>query len=111
MYSYRLGENAEIDDIESAPRRCIFGLRPCDVHSIDCMDAVFFQKGYVDSYYAARRESCLLVALACPGAGENCFCEAMGARPEPRADGGHPADGRRGELRRRREHGRGTRRA
>lgn len=88
MYSYRLGENAEIDDIESAPRRCIFGLRPCDVHSIDCMDAVFFQKGYVDSYYAARRENCLLVALACPGAGENCFCEAMGLDPNraPTAD-------------------------
>lgn len=88
MYSYRLGADAALCGDTAAPRRCILGLRPCDVHSIDCMDAVFYGGGYVDSGYAARREACLLVAVACPGAGENCFCESMGLDPRraPTAD-------------------------
>lgn len=88
MYSYKSGADMEIDETSGAPERAVFGIRPCDVHSIECMDAVFIDEGRPDSYYSARRAKCLIAALACPGAGENCFCEAMGLDPNsaPGAD-------------------------
>ena len=88
MYSFKTGENTEIDEIVETPERVIFGLRPCDMRSIECMDSVFIKEGYTDTFYARRREKSLVVALACPGAGENCFCEAMGVDPNsaPGAD-------------------------
>lgn len=66
----------------------IFGLRPCDMRSIECLDDVFFTKGYVDEYYEAKREKTCCVALACTQAAETCFCESMGNAPDaaPAAD-------------------------
>lgn len=88
MYSFKTGENTEIGEIVESPARAVFGLRPCDVRSIACMDSMFISEGYRDSFYARRREKCLIIAMACPGAGENCFCEAMGIDPNsaPGAD-------------------------
>ncbi len=88
MYTYRSGENAAFEEIVDSPKRAIFGLRPCDMRSIRCMDSMFIKEGYEDSFYARRRKNCLLIAMSCPSAGENCFCEAMGTDPNaaPGAD-------------------------
>ena len=88
MYSYKAGADMSIHEVVEAPERVIFGIRPCDVHSIECMDSVFIREGYEDSFYARRRAKSLIVAISCPGAGENCFCEAMGVDPNkaPGAD-------------------------
>ena len=88
MYSFKTGDNMEISENTEAPERVIFGLRPCDVHSFMCMDAVFINKAPTDSYYARRRAKSLLVAVSCRAPGENCFCEAMGLDPNaaPNAD-------------------------
>lgn len=81
MYTYKTGAETEIAEVVEAPARVLFGVRPCDVRSIECMDSVFIKEGYVDSFYARRREKLLIVAVSCPGAGENCFCESMGVDP------------------------------
>ena len=88
MYTYKTGETTEINEVIEAPARAIFGLRPCDLQSIDRMDSVFLREGYVDTFYARRRANSLTVAISCPGAGENCFCESMGIDPNaaPQAD-------------------------
>jgi sulfhydrogenase subunit beta (sulfur reductase) len=88
MYSYKTGDDAEISEIVESPARAVFGLRPCDARSIECMDSMFIREGYRDSFYARRRGKCLIIAVSCPGAGENCFCEAMGIDPNaaPGAD-------------------------
>ena len=88
MYSFKRGDNAEIEEIIEAPQRVIFGLRACDMRSIECMDSVFIKEGYTDSFYARRRSESLIIALSCPGAGANCFCESMGVDPNaaPAAD-------------------------
>lgn len=88
MYSFKTGDKAEIEEIVEAPQRVIFGLRPCDAQSILCMDSVFIKEGYADTFYARRRAMSLIIALSCPGAGANCFCEAMGVDPNaaPGAD-------------------------
>lgn len=81
MYAFKTGANTEIQEIVDSPRRVIFGLRPCDMQSIERMDSVFLREGYEDSFYARRRAGSLIVAISCPGAGENCFCESMGLDP------------------------------
>ena len=86
MYTYTTGQNTAISEIVETPQRVIFGLRPCDMLSIERMDSVFLREGYEDTFYARRRSGSLLVAIACPGAGENCFCESMGVDPN-RAEG------------------------
>ncbi|MCL1828313.1 MAG: 4Fe-4S dicluster domain-containing protein [Oscillospiraceae bacterium] len=88
MYAYRLGENLSYSELGEAPKRVVFGIRPCDMQSIARMDSVFIKEGEEDSFYASRRANCVTVALSCPESGENCFCEAMGTDPNaaPGAD-------------------------
>jgi sulfhydrogenase subunit beta (sulfur reductase) len=66
----------------------VFGIRPCDVASIDRLDKVFLTKGYVDEFYEARRNAATLVALACSSVDPTCFCDSMGGSPSeaPSAD-------------------------
>lgn len=85
MYTYKTGGTTEINEVIEAPARVLFGLRPCDLQSIDRMDSVFLREGYEDTFYARRRANSLTVAISCPGAGENCFCESMGIDPNAAA--------------------------
>lgn len=88
MYRYKTGKRIEIKEIVSEQRQVIFGIRPCDMQSIDCMDKVFLNKGFVDSFYSRKRENTLLMALGCPEAERTCFCDSMGIDPNraPNAD-------------------------
>ena len=66
----------------------VFGIRPCDMRSILCLDQVFLTKGFVDEFYANAREKLLTVCIGCAQAAETCFCESMGVDPQmaPNAD-------------------------
>jgi sulfhydrogenase subunit beta (sulfur reductase) len=83
MYKFTSnGQGVEIKEtFENSESRIIFGLRSCDAAAIGCFDDVFLTRGYVDSFYQARRENTTIVANACYRPGENCFCEAMGVDP------------------------------
>lgn len=41
MYKYRTDGEQSLEEIVEAPDRILFGVRPCDARSIDCMDKVF----------------------------------------------------------------------
>jgi len=88
MYSFQIGDSFNYQDLGQAPKRAIFAIRPCDMQSIIRMDSVFIEDGEKDSFYTSRRDNCLTIALSCPEAGENCFCESMGLDPNtaPEAD-------------------------
>ncbi|MGI6032669.1 MAG: 4Fe-4S dicluster domain-containing protein [Coriobacteriales bacterium] len=90
MYHYGVGAdgNMFIDPIVESSNQVLFGARPCDMRSIECMDDVFLTKGYVDEYYSAKRDKLLTVALGCTEPAETCFCESMGLDPNnaPAAD-------------------------
>ena len=88
MYQYKMGSSIEIKEIVESKKQVIFGIRPCDMRSIDCMDKVFLEKGYVDSYYSRRRENVLLFAMGCVSVSRTCFCDSMGLDPNdaPNAD-------------------------
>ena len=90
MYHYGVDTAGDmfVDPIVESGEQVLFGVRPCDVASIECLDDVFFTCGYVDEYYEAKREKLTVVALACTEPNEACFCESMGGSPNaaPGAD-------------------------
>ncbi len=90
MYAYGFNADGDmfVNPVVEGASQVLFGLRPCDMRSIECLDDVFFTKGYVDEYYEAKREKTLCVALACTAPAETCFCESMGNSPDaaPGAD-------------------------
>ena len=80
--SYRIREYDE-----SRPL-VLFGVRPCDMRSIACLDEVFLTRGFVDEFYANAREKLLSISIGCSQAAETCFCASMGVNPQdaPNAD-------------------------
>ncbi|MGN0742931.1 MAG: 4Fe-4S dicluster domain-containing protein [Candidatus Fimadaptatus sp.] len=64
----------------------IFGMRACDIQAFRVLDKVFLADP-IDTYYAARREHGILVALACGEPDDTCFCTTFGIDPaRPEAD-------------------------
>lgn len=90
MYHYGVDTagNMFVDPIIESADAIAFGMRPCDMRSIDCMDDVFLTKGYIDEYYQAKRDKLLTVVLGCTQPAETCFCDSMGISPNeaPTAD-------------------------
>lgn len=83
MYKFKTeGQEVVVEEVyEVKEKRIVFGIRPCDFRGIECLDQVFFTKGYVDSFYQARRENTVFIANACYAPGPNCFCQDMGVDP------------------------------
>ena len=79
------GKTIEIIDIRKASEDFVlFGVRGCDVKSIEVLDRVFLNEP-VDSYYAERRAHATIVSMACTRPVETCFCGTFGidaAAPE-----------------------------
>ena len=80
MYRFGLDTegNAYIDAVHDSDDVVIFGMRSCDVRSIECMDDVFLTHGYGDEFYGERRERLTMVAIGCTKPAESCFCDSMG---------------------------------
>lgn len=55
----------------------IFGVRGCDLKGIEVLDKVFLAEPK-DEFYAAKRESGVIVTAACSKPEETCFCSAFG---------------------------------
>lgn len=90
MYHYGVDSHNEmfIDPLVESSNQIIFGIRPCDIRSLECLDDVFLTKGYTDEYYQAKRDKLLTVALGCSSPAQTCFCDSMGLDPNkaPSAD-------------------------
>jgi len=61
-------------------RAVILGLRPCDARSFAALDGHLIDWAK-DAGYSRRRESAVLIGLACTSPGPNCFCESVGGGP------------------------------
>ena len=55
----------------------VFGMKACDVKGIEVLDRVFLSDP-IDTFYAARRDHGIIVALACNEPEESCFCNVFG---------------------------------
>jgi ferredoxin len=52
----------------------VFGLKECDLRSLEVLDKVFTEEGFEDPLYMSRREKMFVVASDCLEAGPTCFC-------------------------------------
>ena len=90
MYRFSVDANGNytIGEYDESRKQLVFGIRPCDMRSIACLDEVFLTKGFVDEFYAGMRDKLTTVAIGCTRAEETCFCESMGVSPTaaPNAD-------------------------
>jgi Pyruvate/2-oxoacid:ferredoxin oxidoreductase delta subunit len=60
-----------------------FAVKPCDADALKSIDKVFVDEttGYLDPYFAARRQNGVLIALACNDPCTTCFCTSVGSGP------------------------------
>ncbi len=79
LYTY------EGDELQEAPledrKAVLFGVRPCDAHSLTCLDKVFVDEKFVDPYYKSRRDLTTVVVLSCKAPPSACFCTSVGGSP------------------------------
>ncbi len=52
----------------------LFGLKECDLRSIEILDKVFTEEEFQDASYIARRGALFTIASDCTEPGESCFC-------------------------------------
>ena len=72
------GRHIEVIDTRSENEDfVVFGVRGCDVKSLEVLDKVFLAEP-VDSYYQNRREHGVIVSMACNRPSETCFCQTFG---------------------------------
>ena len=84
MYKFTAKDQSlEIEEIPQDEKlQVIFGVRSCDMKSIDCLDQVFLTKGFIDPFYQDKRDRSILIALSCVKPMESCFCTSMGIDPQ-----------------------------
>jgi len=71
-------KKVKISHYNENKKRIIFGIRPCDVHSLLHYDKIFLDDEFPDIYYWEKRKNTLIFALNCSDSGENCFCTSFG---------------------------------
>ena len=72
------GKKIEVIDTRDASEDfVVFGVRACDVKSLDVLDKVFLADP-IDSYYSSRRLHGVVVSMACTRPTETCFCQTFG---------------------------------
>jgi sulfhydrogenase subunit beta (sulfur reductase) len=80
LYDYKIDkENVEIMEAQQQQEKFIvFGIKPCDLKSLEMLDDVFLTKGFVDPYYKTKRDNAILIANLCSKPQRTCFCNSMG---------------------------------
>jgi sulfhydrogenase subunit beta (sulfur reductase) len=64
----------------------VFGLKACDLRSVEILDRVFLEEDFEDPFYRARREQMFVVSSDCAAPGPSCFCHVLAGKPY--AEGG-----------------------
>lgn len=54
--------------------KVLFGLRPCDLAGIQCLDRFFIGQEFVDDIYLAHRQHSILITNTCTQPFPQCFC-------------------------------------
>ncbi|MDR1875123.1 MAG: 4Fe-4S dicluster domain-containing protein [Synergistaceae bacterium] len=83
----RQGKNISIvDQNRPVGQFAVFGMRGCDVRSLDVLDRVFLSEP-IDAFYRERRENGVVISTACEEPDETCFCSVFGIdASEPQGD-------------------------
>jgi NAD-dependent dihydropyrimidine dehydrogenase PreA subunit len=55
----------------------VFGLKDCDLRSIEILDEVFADEEFRDPFYVSLREKMFIISSDCTEPGESCFCNVF----------------------------------
>ncbi len=59
----------------------IFGLKDCDLRSIEILDKVFTEKEFEDPFYIKRRENMFIISSDCFEPAQSCICNILNGKP------------------------------
>jgi len=59
----------------------VFGLKNCDLRSIEILDKVFSEEEFKDPFYVRRRENMFIISSDCSEPAESCFCNILDGQP------------------------------
>jgi sulfhydrogenase subunit beta (sulfur reductase) len=59
----------------------VFGLKNCDLRSLEILDKVFLEDEFEDPGYVARREKMFIISSDCFAPAESCFCNVLDVQP------------------------------
>lgn len=77
LFEYKNEDNKVfIKNNQSYKERVIFGIRMCDIESLNLLDNIF-DKGFNDSYYKEKRENTILIELGCTNLCKKGFCSSL----------------------------------
>lgn len=74
-------QRAAIEPMFNSKARALFGLRPCDLTGIQCMDRFFLGQEFVDDVYLNHRKNLFIVTNTCVTPYLNCFCVCTDSGP------------------------------
>jgi formate hydrogenlyase subunit 6/NADH:ubiquinone oxidoreductase subunit I len=84
-YSYdRQSKDVKIAMIVEPEAKALFGLRPCDLAGMQCLDRFFMGQEFVDEVYLAHRKKIFIVANTCTAPFAQCFCACTDSGPAAR---------------------------
>ncbi len=79
-------EVADFPEGAKSPERkkqAIFGIKTCDLNSLQVLDSVFLGEDIIDPYYGFRRQDTLLISSDCYETSDTCFCDKVDSGPSP----------------------------
>jgi ferredoxin len=80
IFRYKIGKNdVDIEENLEDKKMILFGIKPCDMRSIEFLDRIF-TTDYEDIYYTSKRDNTILVSIDCTSPMESCFCTEMGIK-------------------------------
>ena len=59
----------------------VFGLKDCDLRSIEILDKVFEDEEFRDPFYVKRRDNMFIISSDCFEPAESCCCNLFGGQP------------------------------
>lgn len=77
LLQFRYHNGIEMEAQFETKEMIAFGVRPCDLHALALLDAIFMDDKH-DGHYVARREHVMLIGMEClEPCDDHCFCESM----------------------------------
>jgi len=71
-------ESSEPKDIKQF---AVFGLKDCDLRSLEILDKVFAEEEFEDPFYVSRREKMFIISSDCFEPADSCFCNILNGNP------------------------------
>jgi ferredoxin len=70
------------ETLEPAPVKpfAVFGLKACDLRSLEILDKVFLEEEFEDAFYITRRENMFTISSDCTEPRKSCFCNVLGGK-------------------------------